>query len=305
MHSIETFAHARVGLLGNPSDIYAGKGIGFAVRQLKATVRLRSDEQKPLEGDILQAGWRVAEPVLRESGAQLHGQDFALEVETNIPLRSGLSGSSAVLTAAFRAWQRWFDVSWSRARVAQLVLQTEVDELGIRAGALDRLVQSFEGLVAMDFSRPFAPSSTQRLDPGLLPEFLLVWSGEPGLSSGDVHGPIYERFLEGDESIRTVVEELGELAEQGRRALEARDRAHLHGLIDRNFDLRAQLFEIQPVDRAMIEIGRDMGAATKFCGSGGSILALPDRPEHMDELRRVFEDQGYKTLIPGVAEPRP
>jgi len=303
MQPIETAAHARVGLLGNPSDIYGGKGIGFAVQELRAMVRLLPNEERPLPGELLEAGWSVAEPAAREAGAQVRGQDFALEVETSIPLRSGLSGSSAILTAAFRAWQRWFEVSWSRARVAQLVLATEVDVLGIRAGALDRLVQSFEGFVAMDFSRPFAPNATQRLDPGLLPELLIAWSKEPGQSSGDVHGPIFERYQEGDETIRKVVRELGELADKGQRALQARDRAHLRTLIDRNFDLRAQLFEIQPVDRTMIEIGRGLGAATKFCGSGGSVLALPERSEHMDELRRAYEQEGFETLVPRVAEP--
>jgi glucuronokinase len=305
MDSLETFAHARVGLLGNPSDIYGGKGVGFAVRQLKASVRLTPGEPTPLEGQLLQAGWRVAESALREAGAHVEGQPFRLEVETNIPLQSGLSGSSAILTAAFRAWQRWFEVSWSRARLAQLVLATEVEELGIRAGALDRLVQSYEGLVAMDFSRPFAPDATQRLDPGLLPELLIVWNPERGESSGQVHESIWERFQAGDPAIHSVVEELAELADQGRRALLARDLGHLRRLIDRNFDLRAQLFEIEPSDLRMIEIGRDLGAATKFCGSGGSVLALPDRPERMAELRSAYEDRGLKTLIPGVIEPQP
>ena len=302
MRSIETKAYARVALLGNPSEIFGGKGIGFCVRQLQANVRLEEGEGQ-LDDELLQAGWRVAAPFLRESGAQVDGHPFQLEVETDIPLHTGLSRSSAILTAAFRAWQGYFDVSWSRARVAQLVLQTEVEVLGIQAGALDRLVQSFEGLVTMDFSRPFAPDSTQRMDPGLLPEMLVCWSDESQESSDAAHIPLLERFESGDETVRSVVAELAELAVQGKRALESRDRAHLATLIDRNLDLRAQLYEIPPNDRAMIELGREKGAATKLCGSGGSVLVLPAHPEETAELRDAFEEAGYHVLIPVIAEP--
>ena len=41
--------------------------------------------------------------------------------------------------------------------------------LGFRAGPLDRLVQAHDGLLAMDFSEPFAEDAVERLDPTLLP----------------------------------------------------------------------------------------------------------------------------------------
>ena len=40
MATLSSHAHARVGLLGNPSDLYGGKGLGFAVAELRATVTL-------------------------------------------------------------------------------------------------------------------------------------------------------------------------------------------------------------------------------------------------------------------------
>ena len=40
MGKIFTRAHARVGLLGNPSDIYGGRGLGFNFTQLGARVEL-------------------------------------------------------------------------------------------------------------------------------------------------------------------------------------------------------------------------------------------------------------------------
>ena len=40
MTSLAASAQARIGLLGNPSDIYGGRGLGFSVRELGVTVTL-------------------------------------------------------------------------------------------------------------------------------------------------------------------------------------------------------------------------------------------------------------------------
>jgi hypothetical protein len=42
---VEHRAYARVGLLGNPSDVYGGRAVSFAVAGLWATVRLRPSEE--------------------------------------------------------------------------------------------------------------------------------------------------------------------------------------------------------------------------------------------------------------------
>ncbi|XP_037473998.1 glucuronokinase 1-like [Triticum dicoccoides] len=42
---MERRAYARVGLLGNPRDVYGGRTVSFTVTGLWATVRLRSSDQ--------------------------------------------------------------------------------------------------------------------------------------------------------------------------------------------------------------------------------------------------------------------
>ena len=56
MATLSSHAHARVGLLGNPSDIYGGKGLGFAVAELRATVTLA----------VHSSAWRTARPPLTQ-----------------------------------------------------------------------------------------------------------------------------------------------------------------------------------------------------------------------------------------------
>ncbi|MEY2716831.1 MAG: hypothetical protein RIT24_3174, partial [Planctomycetota bacterium] len=128
-------AHARVGLLGNPSDLYGGRGLGFAVRELEARVTLRDARTIAIESDLLRAGWKM----LAIDGTS---RPFAATVESNIPFQAGLSGSSAILIAALRSWSAWYGLGLSRMRIAELAWRVENEVLGIRAGPLDRLVQS-------------------------------------------------------------------------------------------------------------------------------------------------------------------
>ena len=297
-------AHARVGLLGNPSDLYGGKGLGFAVAELLATAELRDAESIAIPEGILRGGWMLFARLLHERGVDPASRPFAISASSDIPFQAGLSGSSALLVAAIRAWSRWFGVPCSRSRVAELAWRTENELLGIRAGPLDRLVQSHEGLLAMDFAHPFEPGSVERLDPALLPPLLIAWHGRGGASSGDVHGPIHERWRRGDESIARVMAALAQNAVDGREALEAGSFERFRQCIDRNFDLRREVFSIDPIDEAMIDLGRALGAGAKFPGSGGAALFACRDDAHRAEVESACREEGLQTLRPTVALPR-
>ena len=299
MPAVETSAYARAGLLGNPSDIYGGRGIGFAIADLGVDVRLEEAGGVQLPNELLAAGWRFFQ---REEAVE--ERPFKITFESTIPYQCGLAGSSAILIAALRAWSRWFEHPLSTERIAELAWRTEVDELGIRAGPLDRLTQAHQGLVFTDFARPLDPDATVPLDPDLLPRCVLAWDPEPGEASGFVHQTVHGRWERGDPEVRAVVRELATLADDGRAALEGRDVPGLRELVNRNFDLRASLFAISPRDRRMIELGRELGAATKFCGSGGSVLALPRSFDELEPLRRAYQDSNFLAIVPTVAPPR-
>ena len=48
----------------------------------------------------------------------------------------------------------------------------------------------------------------------------------------------------------------------------------LNELVNRNFDLRAQIYNITDRNRSLIEAARVCGASASFTGSGGSIIGL-------------------------------
>lgn len=306
MAPVKTRALPRAGLLGNPSDLYGGRGIAFTFADCAAVVEATPAAAPDLPHDLLRAAHTVFAAHAAAAGVpegRLAARSCALRFQTDIPRQVGLAGSSAIVIAALRALALWHDLPLPPLVLAELALRAEVDVLGIRGGPMDRLAQAFEGVLAMDFAAPFAEGSTERLDPALLPPLLIAYDHEPKSSSGQVHNPVFERWQKGDPEVHAVVREYRPLVEEGLRALHAGDHATLRRLVNRNFDLRARLFAIRPRDRRMIEIGRERGAATKFCGSGGAILVVPARAEAIPELRAVYQGEGFATLVPTVTGP--
>lgn len=70
----------------------------------------------------------------------------------------GLSGSSAIIVATFRSILRYYnltidDLKIEKERFPEVILNIEKEELGISAGLQDRVIQTYGGLVHMDFTR--------------------------------------------------------------------------------------------------------------------------------------------------------
>src|SRR5260370_4174698 len=168
---IETYAYARAGLLGNPSDGYYGKTISFLVRNFRARVILYPSarlEIRPSHADTpifeslenlyavtrwrgYYGGIRIIQALLvrlmdycREQGIQLENRNFTIEYESTIPLRLGMGGSSSIITAALRALCQYFRVEIPLPVQANLVLETETKELAVPAGPQDRGIQVYE-----------------------------------------------------------------------------------------------------------------------------------------------------------------
>jgi len=87
-------------------------------------------------------------------------------------------------------------------------------------------------------------------------------------------------------------------AEQGRQAILARDRVRLHALIDANFDLRTQLYQIGAGNFEMIRVARACGVSANFAGSGGAIVGLYESEEQLEALRGALAGIGVAVVRP-------
>jgi glucuronokinase len=272
---IETYAYARAGLLGNPSDGYFGKTLSFAMSNFRARVLLYPSgrlEIKPSKADLpvfenlddlyritrwrgYYGGIRIIQALIvrlidycREHGIELEDRNFTLEYESNIPQRLGLGGSSAIITASLRALCRYYNLQIPLPVQANLVLETETRELNVPAGLQDRVIQAYQGLVYMDFSRELMESrgygEYERLDPALLPKVYVACRTSLSEGTEVFHGNLRERWRRGDPEVVQAMQTWAGYAEQGRACLLGGDSRRLNELIDANFDLRARIYQI-------------------------------------------------------------
>ena len=286
----QSFATAlpRVSLIGNPSDIYGGFGLGFPIWNWQAKVFLDPSISSAEEMPLLQAARLVF--------SQLHfiKEEFGLRFISDIPLQAGLGGSSALVMAALRAMGKAHGLQWTWRSLADATLTVEQEHLGIIAGPMDRWIQAQEEFLWMDFSG----NKTEVLPINTLPSLRVLISSKPGRPSGFVHAPIMERWSRGDPQIKRVMDAYRPLVEQGRVALLAGDISTLAECMDRNFELRASLFSIHEEDQAMINLCRRHGSAAKLCGSGGAVLALMKCKEEWSALEVEAKGAGITVVEP-------
>ncbi|CCH55960.1 GHMP kinase [Fibrisoma limi BUZ 3] len=302
---IETRAYARAGLLGNPSDGFFGKTIAISVRNFGASVTLYPSPELHIEAQLQDSnifrsifhlrdavgtlGYHGGVPLIKaaikkfaeyceQQQIRLPNQNFSIRYKTSIPRQVGLSGSSAIIVATFRALMQFYSVDIPQPVLPNLVLATETDELGIAAGLQDRVIQCYEGCVYMDFDRTTMErqgyGQYEPLDPRLLPKLYIAYNTELGKQSGRVHNDVRTRWQKGEEKVVQTMSAIADVALQGREALLQHDTDALHGLINRNFDLRREIYTISERNLSLIETARTCGASASFTGSGGSIIGV-------------------------------
>ncbi|CAI5478492.1 unnamed protein product [Closterium sp. Yama58-4] len=238
---------------------------------------------------------------------QQHGVDlpqhaaFTLSYSTNIPRQVGLSGSSAIIAAALSCLLHHYHLHRAVPVPVRpnLILEAE-SRLGIAAGLQDRVIQTYGGLVFMDFESEHLDKHGygiyQPMDPALLPPLQIIYAANPS-DSGNVHSSVRARWQAGDVAVRQAMADVAALAEEGRDALVARDWGKFARLMDRNFDLRRQMFGdevLGEVNLSMVQAARAVGAAAKFTGSGGAVVAFcPEGEQQRARLVETCREKGF------------
>jgi glucuronokinase len=328
---IETYAYARAGLLGNPSDGYFGKTIALLVRNFRARVLLYPSarlEIKPSKADMpvfesldelyavtrwrgYYGGIRILQALIvrlidycRAQNIELENRNFTIEYESTIPLRLGMGGSSAIITAALRALCQYFQLEIPPPIQAKIVLETETHEIGVPAGPQDRVIQVYEGVVYMDFRKDLMESrgygEYEPIDPGLLPNVYMAYRTTLSEGTEVFHSNVRERWRSGDPVVREAMQTWASYAEQGKKALLARDYATLDTLIDANFDLRTKLYRISEGNLEMIRLARAAGASANFAGSGGAIVGTYRDESMFRKLQESMEPVGVAVIKPTI-----
>lgn len=158
-----------------------------------------------------------------------------------------------------------------------VLLRIEQEELGIKAGLQDRVIQAYGGLVHMNFTEDDLTKRYTSLSPLSLPPLYLLYNTDAGGDSGAVHSTVRQRYEAGDEDVISTMRNIANLADRAVECLENKHYLALADLMEANFAYRRQLYGDAVVgvkNIAAAELAQKLGFAVKFTGSGGSFLCL-------------------------------
>ncbi|XP_034557125.1 glucuronokinase with putative uridyl pyrophosphorylase [Notolabrus celidotus] len=322
-------SYARVGLMGNPSDGFNGKTIAMSISNFWAEVTLVESQtlvlvphplNDPTEFGSLQdlfcisrkegylGGLRLLQATCKKfyqfcskQGIALTKQNFTLKYDTNIPRQVGLAGSSAIVSATLKCLMKFYNITDNdlpKPIRANFILNVETDELFITAGLQDRVVQVYEGLVYMDFSKKLMEEQGYGdyvlMDMSELPAFWLAYLSDPS-DSGRIHSNIRQRWLNGEPLVVEAMKTFADLTDQARTALRDKDWSRLAQLMDQNFELRRSVYSddcLGPGNLKMAQLARQFGSAVKLPGSGGAVVGLCLDNDRLVEMRQAFQEAG-------------
>lgn len=328
---IETCSYPRAAVIGNPSDGYFGKTIAFVFSNFKARVQLYQTpelEIKPQRLDItsyknMQAlvedinfagyygGMRLIKGVIKvfyeyclKNNIKLSSKNFTIRYDSNIPLRLGLAGSSAILSACLKALCIFYEVYIQPAVFANLVLSVENNELGISAGLQDRVAQAFEKPVFMDFNKKYMDKQGygkyKVLNTTNLPNFYIAFRKNLSEGTEVIHNNLKARFEIGEKEVLQAMQRWGQITEEFKSALADKNSDEMHNLINENFDLRRSLIPISKGNIEMVELARSAGASAKFTGSGGAIIGTYKNELMFNELKNTLNNHEIEIIKPNI-----
>lgn len=328
---IETNSYPRAAVIGNPSDGYFGKTIAFVFSNFNTKVQLYQTPEleikpqqldstsfkniKGLVKDINFAGYyggmrlikatiKVFYEYCQAKNIQIASKNFTIRYDSNIPLRLGLAGSSAIITACMKALCLFFEIYIEPATFANLVLSVETKELGISAGLQDRVAQAFEKPVFMNFSKDIMDKQGygdyQVLNTKNFPNFYIAYRKNLSEGTEVVHNNLRARFNIGEEVVLKSMLRWAEITEEFKAALEKGDETSMHNLINENFDLRKALIPISKGNIEMVDLARSVGASAKFTGSGGAIIGTYTDEKMYSQLKDTMNNYEIEVIKPNI-----
>ncbi len=324
-------APGRAGIIGNPTDMYGGAVLSCSVPMRARATITEIDEVRSAPDVVLETGGQQCRITSRRD---LHPRrdrfDLAravldylrlpplachVQYESEIPLRSGMAGSTALVVALLNALSLWRGERLNLYRLAERARYVELNYLKVVCGYQDAYMCTFGGLSYMDFGgKQFYRQAEAELFATMEPlathvselPFLLAYTGVQHASSA-VHKPLRERWLEGEPAVVEGYRRLTEIARMGKKALILADWPMLGRLMNENHAIQRDLGgsgeSNERLIAAALEAGA-LGAKLAGAGDGGTVIALWPWPDS-NRLEEALLSAGASAIytpqvVPGV-----
>jgi mevalonate kinase len=293
-------------LLGEHAVVYGRPAMAVPVQDVRACVKAERADSPGVTVCATELGrtWDLAcapeeEPLCLTVRNTLHAlgvdaQDLrlSLTIRSTIPVASGLGSGAAVATALVRAVCAHLGHSLDTETVSALVYQTEKVYHGTPSG-IDNTVVAYEQAVYFSRGQPIERVRIPR-------SFWLAIadSGEPSLTKATV-GDVRAAWQRDPQTYERCFDEIGEIVERAREALEHGHVGELGPLMDANQRVLRRLDVSSPEIETLIEAALSSGAGgAKLSGGGrgGNVIAVA-LPDQMDQIRHALRGAGAKNVI--------
>lgn len=218
--------------------------------------------------------------------------DWQIEVSSEIPIASGMGSGAAVSAALVRAIYLEAGEEPAPSAVSALVYASEEVYHGTPSG-IDNSVVAYGKPVW--FVRGKKPQVFEAARPFML---AIADSGIPSSTREMVDG-VRQRRIDAPQTYNSWFDEIGEIAQAAREAIEGGQPAALGELFDRNQTLLERIGVSVPVLEGLIESARMAGASgAKLSGGGGggNVIALVT-DETAEAVRDALLAVGAKRVI--------
>jgi mevalonate kinase len=303
---IQASAPGKVILFGEHAVVYGQPAIAAPVTQVRATATIESSPAgsgltivaSDIEKRIALADAPHDEPLsvasrLTLSHLSAPEPDATLTIRSSIPIASGLGSGAAVSTALVRAMASYLGHPLQPHEISSLVLEVERIHHGTPSG-IDNTVIAFEDVVFFVREQPIT-----RLSVGEPFTLLVADTGKPS-PTGKIVGRVRRAWKRDQPHYDALFDQIGDIANEARRAIESGDTDEIGLLMDDNHELLIELGVSSPKLNDLVETARlagAMGAKLSGAGVGGNMIALVEDDDSGTTVAAALRDAGAVRVI--------
>ncbi len=182
--------------------------------------------------------------------------NLKIKIKSEIPVNRGMGSSAALSVAIVGVLFRWWCREWDKNLINRIAYEIEKKQHQNPSGG-DNSVSCFGGMIV------FEKGKIEELDCAVLPNFVLLDSGEAVESTGEMVSAASQKPKAIFKKMRRITLRLIEVLKRGKQF------EYLKWLISENERLLEELGVVGNKAKRIIRGIEALGGAAKICGAGG------------------------------------
>ncbi|MGC8846789.1 MAG: GHMP kinase, partial [Candidatus Hydrogenedens sp.] len=114
------------------------------------------------------------------------------------------------------------------------------------------------------------------------------------------HNNVRQRWLDGDPEVHQAMHDFAEYAQTFRDLLWAGKKEEVGIWMDKNFDRRKTIYNLDPRQVRLVDVARAVGAHAQFTGSGGAIVGIYKDNTMYEQIVKALQAENAVVLKPKI-----